>query len=127
MTQPGLEPGATGPRTLCQKVVEPGDWPDSRLQLEFFPLPGGHCAPFTQPEVGVETGFWAGPRGEQDTKAQCLPLPPPPGPALLWEPGGYLAPDGAKTATCDIHPHPRASPSAGPACPTTPWADSHRV
>lgn len=32
--------------TLSQKALEPGFWLDSQLQPEFFPLPGGHCAPW---------------------------------------------------------------------------------
>lgn len=61
-------PGVLEPVPPGQKAAEPGDWPDSRLQPEVFPLPGGLSAPFAQPGAGEGPGFWAGLRGEQDTK-----------------------------------------------------------
>lgn len=48
--------------------------------------------------------------GSRAQKAQCLPLPPSPGPTLLQEPGGCPAPDWAKRAACDICAHLRAQP-----------------
>lgn len=110
-----LKCGGTGPGTLGQKAVEPGSWLDSRLQPEFFPLPGGPCAPFAQPEAGVRTAFWAGLRGEQDTKgpvsAPASPSWPCPAPGAGWVSNARLGKEGHVILMLTWAPSPRTGPT----------------
>lgn len=92
------------------------DWPESsgaRI-LAGLPTPAGILSSPRRALCTLGLGWGQvsglGRVGSRAQKAQCLPLPPPPGPALLREPGGCPAPDWAKRATCDICAHLRAQP-----------------
>jgi hypothetical protein len=103
--------------------VEPGYWPQSRLQPEFFPLPGEPWAPSAQPGAEVRTVSGLGCVGCRTQKAQCLPLPPPPGPALLANQGvssARLGKEGHVTLTLTRG----SAPALDPPAHTGLWADS---
>lgn len=100
-------------RKLCSHGT--GPTPDS--SLHFVLSQEGTALPW--PSLGRGWGWVSGLGrvGSRTQKAQCLSLPPLPGPALLWEPGGCPGTDWAKMAACDIHAHLGASPALDPLPP----------
>lgn len=124
MKKPGLEQGETGPGRPArgQWSQGPGRTPSSGLNSFFSQEGTAHLAPSLGRGWGRVSGL--GCVGRRAQKAQCLPWPLQPGPALFRELGGCPAPGWAKRATCDIHAHLGPGPSAGPTCPTAPCADS---
>lgn len=117
MRKPGLEQGGTGPRTSARRQWSQGTgWtPNSILNSFLFQEGTAHLVPSLGQGWGWVSGL--GCVGSRTQKAQCLPRPLQPGPALFQEPGGCPAPGWAKGAICDIHAHRGPAPVPDPPAP----------
>ena len=117
MRKPGLEQGGTGPRTSARRQWSLGTgWtPNSSLNSLLSQEGTAHLVPSLGQGWGWVSGL--GCVGSRTQKAQCLPRPLQPGPALFWERGGCPAPGWAKRATCDIHAHRGPAPVLDPPAP----------
>lgn len=114
MRRPGLEPGGTGPGPSTRKQWSQGIGQTLDSRLKFFLSQKGTAHPLPSPGQGWGQVSGLGRVGSRTQKAQCLPSPPLPGPALLQEPSGCPVTDWAKMATCDIHAPLGASPALDP-------------
>ena len=105
------------PGRSTRKPWSQGTGPTPDGSLNFVLSQEGTAHPW--PSLGRGWGWVSGLGrvGSRTQKAQCLSLPPLPGPALLQEPGGCPVTDWAKMAACDIHAHLGASPALDPLGP----------